>query len=442
MRSSEKRLHIDLKQIQKDKFVQICKLLSDKHFIRNRKMPLTPLILSVPFRKGRTLHTELKYFKEIFSMRSKISKQGYLKQRLKLNPEAFLEIMRFHAKNFYQDPISMKKWNGYIILAADGSSCNVPLTKENVNKYGNTSKRGGKERPQIGISCLFDVVNRMVIDMHTQMCKFDERAEALRHIDRTDEVLGTLPRIYIFDRGYPSGTFFIDMMERNTQFIIRLCSSSFKKEQQSMTTDDEWIDITFDKSRVNAQIRAGNIENAKRLETIGTIKLRFVKIRLNSGTNEYLITNIPCDKVSAKEISTLYCMRWGVETAFDDMKNKLQIENFTGSKPIIIEQDIYATGYLYNIISDIMQDAEKERNSRERRYRYRMQINRNIAVGVVKEEVIRLLVENDTRKQEEIMNGIIQEINSNILPVREGRSYTRTRGQLASKYSNVRKRSY
>ena len=53
----------------------------------------------------------------------------------------------------------------------------------------------------------------------------------------------------------------------------------------------EWIDITFDKSRVNAQIRTGNIENAKRLETIGTIKLRFVKIRLNSGTDEYLITN-------------------------------------------------------------------------------------------------------------------------------------------------------
>ena len=324
----------------------------------------------------------------------------------------------------------------------DGSSCNVPLTETNVNTYGNTSKRGGKERPQIGISCLYDVINRMIIDMKTNMCKFDERTEALYHVDRATEVIGKLPRIYVFDRGYPSGPFLIDMMERGELFIIRLPSAVFKKEQKSMKTDDEWINIVFDKSRINAQMNIGKHGNAEKLEKAGSINLRFVKIKLTADSDEYLITNLQTKDINTEQISQLYKMRWGIETAFDDMKNKLELENFTGSTPIIMEQDIYSTGYLYNIMNDIIQDAEKERNDTDNNYMHKMQINRNIAIGIVKGDVIRLLLEKNAAKREEIMENIIQEINNNLLPVRTGRKYCRTKGQLASKYSNVRKRSY
>lgn len=441
MRCSEKRLYGDLSQINTENFVQQCRLISEKHFTRNRKMPLKHLFLSVPFRKGRTLYFELKYFKELFAMKDKISKPGYLKQRMKLNPKAFLELMRFHTSNFYKDTTSVTKWKDYIVLATDGSSCNVPLTKENVTIYGNTSKHGRKERPQIGISCLFDVVNRMVIDINTGMCKLDERTESLRHIDRASHVIGTLPTIYVFDRGYPSGSFFIELMQRDVKFVMRLPSTSFKREQNSMKTDDQWIDIQFDKTRINAQRRLGNEEKAKSLEEVGSIRLRFVKITLKNETDEYLVTNIDKEIVTTSEISELYRMRWGIETAFDDMKNKLQLENFTGSKPIIMEQDIYATGYLYNIMSDIMQDAEKERD-KEKEYKYKMQINRNIAAGVIKKEVILLLLEENPKEREQIMTNLIKEIKSNILPVRGERSYDRANGNLASKYSNVRKRSF
>lgn len=443
MRYSTKRIRFDLFNIHDGNFIQKCKWGNPNHFIRNRKMPLTQLILSVPFRKGRTLYRELKYFKEMFKMKSQISKQGYLQQRLKLNPEAFLELMRFHAKNFYDDPHSVKKWkNKYIVLATDGSSCNVPLTRENVETYGNTSKRGGKERPQIGISSLFDVVNRMIIDMNTGMCKLDEREEALNHIDGAAEVIGSAHAIYVFDRGYPSGPFFIELLERGIKFVARLSSVCFKQEQQSMKSCDEWKDIIFTDSRVNAQMKAGNVDKAIKMSAIGKLHLRFVKIKLETGTDEYLITNIPEEEVNTDEISELYRMRWCIETAYDDMKNKLELENFTGSKPVIMEQDIYATGYLYNVMSDIMQDAERERNEEDKKYKYKMQINRNIAAGVVKEEVIKLLLTRSRAKQEKIMDGIVQEINRNLLPVREGRKYPRTHGQLASKYSNVKKRSY
>lgn len=423
-------------------FVAKCRLYKQSHFTRSRKMPLNPLLLSIVFRKGRTLHVELRYFKELFRMKEKLSKPGYLKQRMKLNPEAFLELLRFHAKNYYDDKQSVLKWKKYLILAVDGSSCNVPLTRENVAAYGDTAKHGGKERPQIGISCLFDVMNRMVIDLHTATCKFDERAEAIYHVDRAEKVIGEHPCIYIFDRGYPSGVFFLDLMERNRTFVIRLGSTCFKREQRTMISEDEWRDIEFDTPRIGATLRNGKTENAKRMEAAGKIRLRFVKIILDEGNEEYLITNLLSEEASTSEMAKLYHMRWGIESAFDDMKNKLQLENFTGCKPVIMEQDVYATGYLYNILNDIMQDAEKERNDRDKEYKYKMQINKNLAAGVIKEELIRLILESKPDIQEKIMNDIIEEIKQNLLPVREMRQNKRSSGKLASKYSNVRKRSY
>ena len=209
-----------------------------------------------------------------------------------------------------------------------------------------------------------------------------------------------------------------------------------------MKTDDEWLDVIFDKSRVSAIRRAGNETAAQQMESAGKIRLRFVRITTPTETTVCLATNIPESLANTDEMAMLYHKRWGIETAFDDLKNKLQIENFTGSKPVIIEQDVYATGYLYNIMVDIMQDADTERTTNESDYKYTLQINRNIAIGLMKEAVIRLLLTEDAEKQAKIMNCLITEINRFLLPVRPGRSCHRSPVKLESRNSNVRKRSY
>ena len=443
MRNSTKRLNCDLSYLRQPDFIQLCKLLKSSHFTRNRKMPLENLLISVPARKGRTLQIELAYFKELFDMEHEISKPGYLKQRMKLNPEAYRELMRHHAKNYYADGDAAYDFKGYLLLAEDGSSCNVPLTDENVDTFGSVVQhKDRKQRPQVGIASLFDVGNRMLIDLTTEFSKFDERDSAIKHISAEADVIGNRKAIHIFDRGYPSGSLFLHFQKNSIYFIARLASFHYKKEQLSMKTNDEWLDIIFDKSRVSAIRRAGNETAAQQMETAGKIPLRFVKVTTPTGTTICLVTNIPEALADTDEMAMLYHKRWGIETAFDDLKNKLQIENFTGSKPIIIEQDVYATGYLYNIMVDIMQDADTERTLDESDYRHPLQINRNIAIGLMKEAVIRLLLAEDAEKQTKIMDGLITEINRFLLPVRPGRTYYRSPVKLESRNSNVRKRSY
>lgn len=176
---------------------------------------------------------------------------------------------------------------------------------------------------------------------------------------------------------------------------------------------------------------------------MGSIQLRFVRFELDNGSMEYLATNLPREEFNISEIIYLYRLRWEIETAYDVLKNKLFIENFTGTKPILIEQDIYSTVYLSNVMHDMLLEAKLEFNiANHKKYKYEMEINKNIAIGIMKEELIHFILEVDKEKKKEIFDGIIKEISKNILPVRNGRHYERTTGQLVGKYSNVNKRGF
>ncbi len=72
------------------------------------------------------------------------------------------------------------------------------------------------------------------IDCSINRWKFSERE---LHIDNMAEVIGTHSCVIIFDRGYPSAEFFIDLMERQQKFLVRLSASTFKQEQKQMKNE-------------------------------------------------------------------------------------------------------------------------------------------------------------------------------------------------------------
>jgi len=383
---------------------------------------------------------ELRSFKKLLRFKDSISKVGYLKQRLKLNPVAFLALARHHAANFYKDTSMVKKKNGYLIHATDGSSMNIPTTEENLSTYGNASKKNAKPQAQLGISSLYDTMNRMIIDCSINRCNFSEREQAVLHIDNMFEVIGSHPCVIIFDRGYPSAEFFIDLMERQQKFLVRLSATTFKQEQKQMKNDDCLIEVVFDKTRINPH---RGTPTAEKLAKKGSIYLRFVRILLQNGVYEYLATNLSPEEFPTNEIGELYSMRWGIETTYDDLKNKLGIENFTGTKSILLEQDIYATIYLCNIMNDIMLEAQMElEQKKEHGGKHVMAINKNIAIGILKEELIHFILEKNEQRRSARMIAIVEEIKENLLPIRKGRNYPRTKGLLAGKYFNSRKKSY
>jgi hypothetical protein len=103
---------------------------------------------------------------------------------MKLNPLCYYELSRRYAKLFYRSNANVKTFKEHLVLACDGGDLNVPSTPENMEKFHNSSKRKGRPRPQAGISCLFDVLNRQICDTIITESKISERSSAILHIKK------------------------------------------------------------------------------------------------------------------------------------------------------------------------------------------------------------------------------------------------------------------
>lgn len=402
-------------------------------------MPLTDLMFTMINRRGITLSLELRNYMKTAHPGMEISKPGYLKQRMKLNPLAFYELYRHHNRNFYADP-GFSHFHGYLVLAADGSGINIPTTRETLDTFGTSSRKGTKPQASIGLGCLYDVMNRMILESDCCKCKFDEMRLAEEQIDRVSETIGaSQPFLVVMDRGYPSTAAFIRMMEKGVLFLVRLKSSDYKKEQASLSFPDTWVDIRLDKSRIN---HYKGTDIGQRMEELGHITLRMVKVPLPEGKEEVLITNLPSETFDSRQIAELYHMRWGIETAYETLKDRLQIENFTGTRLVLLLQDIYSTIYVSNLAEDIIRDAEAELDEKEKHRKHKMMVNRTLSIGILKNDLIYILLETDAQKQDRLFQQIYEDISKNLVPIRPDRHYHRTKGQLAGKYSNTHKRAY
>ena len=442
MRKSKDRLLKDQNTILSDSFLEVCRDGKTNTLVRRRKMPIEDLVYSMINRKGLTLKLELRNYMKITHPGVEISKPGYLKQRMKLNPEAFKVLYQSHNKNFYQDAeVEPYTYKGYLVLAADGSDINIPTTAETVEKYGSASVRGGKPCAQIGLGCIYDVLNRFILDNNINKVKFDEMRVAQEQLSNIKDTIGDrYPYMVIMDRGYPSTPAFLKFIDDGIYFVARLKTSDYKAEQKALKSNDEDVEIALTKARRRNYI--GKKEESIMMSR-DFFSLRMVKVNFDNDTSEILATNLPRETFPEECFAEIYHMRWGIETAYEVLKDRLKIENFTGIKPTLIEQDINSTIYVSNLAEDIICDIEEEdKEHLKNDYKHTMQINRNLSIGLLKNDLIYILIETDENRKSELLQALYDEIRVNVVPIRPDRHYHRTKGQLAANFSNTHKRSF
>lgn len=442
VRKSRQLFYSDQETIKSDSYASLCRGDNPNILVRNRKMPLEDLVYSMVNRKGLTLKLELRNYMKTVHPGVEISKPGYLKQRMKLNPDAIKYLYQNHNKNFYSDSeITPYLYKEHLVFAADGSDINIPTTPETLELFGSASRKGTKPQAQIGLGCLYDVLNRFIIESDINRVKFDEMKLAEGQIDRLPETIGSShPFFVIMDRGYPAIPSFLRMIDKGILFVIRLKKSDFKAEQNALTSNDEDVEIELTKSR---RYHYMGTETESLVMGRDSFFLRFITVTLDDGKSEILATNLPRDKFPQKSFREIYHMRWEIETAYETLKDRLQLENFTGTKPRLIEQDIYSTIYVSNLAEDIICDIEEQQSGHLKKdYKHVMQINRTISIGMLKSDLIYILIEQNREKKNQLMQSLYKEISQNIVPIRPNRHYKRTKGQLAGKYSNTHKRAF
>jgi hypothetical protein len=406
--------------------IKIIGKLNEMSFTRNRKMPFEDLTRFILAKKGKTTTMELNnYFKEIEKRENTVSKQAFSKQRRNLNPEVFVELNKDYIRRIYEQA-EIKKYKGYLVTAIDGSSIEIPNTKELQEEYDckSTGQSIHRTIARAIASGIYDVENNIMIDAVLSKRTDGERALAKNNLNSMLNILGSKTNVItIFDRGYISIDLLLTLMETKIKYLFRLPSTTFGKEQRSLKTDDEVIDINLTPSRIYGLNDPIKREKAKKLQKL---RVRMVRIILSTGEVEYLVTNIENSTMSTKEVGELYYKRWGIELAYDVIKNKLNVENISGKSRLIIEQDFYAQMLLFNMVEDLRNDSNKvvEENKKEN-LKYEYKVNMNILVGTFREYMIKIAVEEDDDKRIQMYTYMLDEIVSNLVPIRPGRSNPR-----------------
>ena len=104
------------------------------------------------------------------------SKQAFSKGRQRIKPEAFQELLLAVAERFYQTA-ETNKWRGYHLFGIDGTRLNLPCTQELEEIYGSQTSQGAPQ-VQALVSCLYDLLNGMIVDTRFRSCKSSERDAA------------------------------------------------------------------------------------------------------------------------------------------------------------------------------------------------------------------------------------------------------------------------
>ena len=225
------------------------------------------------------------------------------------------------------------------------------------------------------------------------------------------------------DRNYRSLSNMYKFIKNDDKFLIRIASSTYKKEQQEMKTDDEIIEIKPNSNRTYPY-RYTNPELYNYLLSGNSIKVRCVKVTLNTGETEVLLTNLEQNKFSKEEIKELYNYRWKIEINYKHLKNNLKIECISSSKIILIKQDIFSQILVSNMLQAFINDNDKK--IKQEKYKNPMKTNNNMSVGIFKNTLIYILLENNIKKREEMMDKFCMSLEKYILPIKKERKNPRT----------------
>ncbi len=411
-----------------------CWKLKETAFIRNRKMNYENLVKSIILKKGQTLSLEIDEFAEKMKIQ-KITKQAYSKQRQNLNPEVFKYLNEKYIKKIYEE-IEVKKYKKYIILSVDGSTMELPNSKELKQYYGlSEGKKGSVGRVRAKSLGIYDSLNRIMVKTNIDPYNVSEKEQILKMLDEVKGFYGEQEIIMVFDRYYFGISFINILEEKGIKYIIRMKENQYKKEKAEMKSNDEKVRLRI---RGNSIYYADEREKEK-LKEKKYIETRIIKVKLESRNEEHLSTNLSKEELGIEEAKDLYFTRWNIEISFDVIKNKLNIENFSSKSVIGIEQEFYAQMMVYNMIEDLKRDAEEELTKRpELKYEYK--VNMNVLAGIYKKKFIDVLMAPNAEESSRRYMKMIEEIRKHVVPIKPGRSFERRRMHSMNKYrSNLRR---
>lgn len=400
-----------------------------KYFSRDRILtfPIVMLLLLQKSAKSVQLvlnEMSLKLNLPLLSSSAWTQARAHLKHTafIELNQKGVVEIM-------YQDD-QYERYQGLRVLGIDGSKIYLPQEEALIAEFGGTAKN--QQEPTIYpfglISVMYDVLNRVALDSQLAPGAAYEGDLAMNHLAHCQA--GDL---LLFDRNYPSYELLAAIGQKNCHFVARCSRASFKTARQMF--EGQGPDSQIVTLKPQQTHRAKIVQQGLPPE----IKVRFVRVILSTGEMEILVTSLlDEEQFPTPEFGSLYFQRWGCETFYDLLKNRLQLENFTGRTVEAVKQDFHATIYISGLETLLTAETNQHLQAKLHTNRFAQKVNQSVSFNAIKLHVFELLY---LEPDEDLLLARLQKLFlTKPSSIRPGRSIPRPKFS-ASRRLNYHKRS-
>lgn len=337
----------------------------DKDFTRRRKLPPELLISYLVSQGASSTGNELDDFFGFSGDAPSLSALN--QQRDKLKPQALEEVFR----QFNDSLFKLENHSNYRLLAADGSSFSFSSTpKWTSEDYFVSEGHSAKGFYSVHLNAFYDLDTHTYQDAFIQPVHYKDEFKAFcTMVDRLETPEG-ISTIFIADRGYCSYNNMAHVLEKKQFFLFRSKDVNVRGTAGHLPVPKEGsfdlcLDIVIKRSNSKNIIASGdyvtfvNAASAFDFVPYGsldtyTIPVRVVRFPLDDGSFECIMTNLPTDEFTMKDIKRLYFSRWGIETSFRKLKYTIGLSSFHSYKVEFVKQELWAKLIAYNLTETVV----------------------------------------------------------------------------------------
>lgn len=290
------------------------------------------------------------------------SMSAFIQQRNKIKPEALEYVFHDSLK-----AVSLSAtYHRYRLWAVDGSDLRSP-TNSDASFSLIQNKEGGKHYNLVHLNAMYDLVNHTYIDAAIQPKKgMNEHAALVSMVDRS-QLSGSV--IALIDRGYESFNNIAHFQEKDWKYTIRAKDSCriFTKLAVPNTPEfDVYIVLTLARQQTKETLELlekfpmryrwiqpnTTFDYIKPKESkFYDLTFRAVRFQISDEIYETVYTNLNAIEFPTGKIKELYYRRWGIETAFRELKYAIGLASLHGKKKEFMLQEVFARLVLYNYTS-------------------------------------------------------------------------------------------
>lgn len=308
-------------------------------------------------------------------------------------------------------------------MGVDGSYLNLPDTPETRREFSvQTNHHAAGDQVQALASVLYDLRNAIGLSAALGPKQAEKNFLFERHLAVTE-----VGDVLVLDRAYADYSVMAMVSTHQRHCVIRFPHQSFTAVNQFWASPEVDPVVTL---KVTSKAKALVAEHP----LPPTLQVRLVKVMLETGEVEVLGTDLmDTQTYPAVELKQVYGWRWSSETYYGRIKNIFEVERFSASRVLAIQQDFYGVIFWATLESLVSKPAQAQLTAhrQERGYANPPKVNRAVSYVAMADQVVELLCDQRVSPGETL--AALQHLfQTTPTRHREGRKFERNKHRSAA----------